>query len=68
MKWKDKESKLGTIRIVTRYCIFPRCINGECRWLQKSRILQKYSKQCGGYDADIYYWEDLRWYDEGWYE
>lgn len=46
MRWK-KEVKfdpyLGHEKIVDKFLIFPICIDGDCRWLEKTKIKQVYT-------------------------
>lgn len=42
MKWKLLEPSGGERRIIRRFLILPRYIDGECRWLEYAIILQEY--------------------------
>lgn len=39
MRWKAKV--LGDKRIVTKFCLFPRCINNTWYWLETIKIKQE---------------------------
>ena len=42
-KWKKKQQpKEGDMRIVGRFLLFPKCLNGEWRWLENAQIQQEY--------------------------
>jgi len=61
MRWKDKEWKIGGTRVIKRFLFFPRCVDGEWRWLETVKIQQQLC-------ADRYhhglFWEDISWVDE----
>jgi len=61
MRWQAP--KIGERRIIKRFLILPRHINGIYRWLEHAKIEQYVvTKYLNGY----YYqdWEDLKWIDE----
>lgn len=62
MRWKQKTLILGTVRVVTRFLFFPKCINGVCRWLEYATYKQQYKD---GYSSEgyLYYWDDISWED-----
>lgn len=51
---------------VTKYLFFPKCINGEIRWLETATWARKatfdYSALTLG--AKRYYWENIDWIEE----
>ena len=54
MKWHSNGyAKPGTTRIVTRWLLFPRDIEGETRWLGWASWKQEYVQYWG--------WTDLFW-------
>jgi len=53
MRWKAK--KIPVRRIIKRFLIFPKCINGEWKWLEIAYILQNYDGY-GNWSA----WQDER--------
>ena len=55
MKWKCKlEPEIGDTRILIKFLIFPKCVDGEWRWLETASILQ--------------YWEGWNYANEDSYE
>lgn len=54
MRWFDK--KLGITRIRCKFLLFPVCIDGEHRWLERARWLEQYIEF--GYDNT---WARIRW-------
>ena len=56
------EPKVGDIRIVSKFLWFPKCINRECRWLEKVSYKQKY-KRCGVLNP-THYWDNIEWVDK----
>lgn len=45
MRWKQHQKptpKPGDTRFVTKFLLLPVCICGECRWLEKVTIQQRY--------------------------
>ena len=46
MRWfKDPlKDNVGDIRIIKRFLWFPKCIKGECRWLERARFSQRIDK------------------------
>lgn len=65
MRWKKKFKKYpndNDTRVITRFLLFPRYIDGECRWLELSMIEQFYR----GYDFEHDtggFWVDKCWVD-----
>lgn len=61
MKWTAKSKSKPTERIITRFLLFPRTIDGETRWLEVARIRQRYQLR---WLADSYEgWIDSEWID-----
>lgn len=42
MRWKQRHTESGTIRIVTKFLLLPKALNGETRWLEKATWERKY--------------------------
>ena len=43
MRWKEKTqpiNSLGDERVIEKFLILPRCLEGEWRWFEKARIVQ----------------------------
>lgn len=65
MRWKKKSKeypKDDDTRVITRFLLFPREVDGECRWLELVRIKQfyrgyDYKRNVGGF------WVDKCWVD-----
>lgn len=65
MRWKKKNKRYPQdeeTRIITRFLIFPKCIDNQYRWLELVKIEQFYreydcERDVGGY------WVDRCWYD-----
>jgi hypothetical protein len=53
MRWGKEEPAIGEERVVNKFLIFPKCIHGECRWLERVVIKQKYYRKK--------YWIDISW-------
>jgi hypothetical protein len=53
MKWKYNEPKHDDTRTIRRFLLFPKCLNGVCKWLCIAKIKQRY--------------EGLNWADAGWH-
>lgn len=56
MKWRSKKPQIGDRRIVTRFLLFPKRINREVRWLEKTTWEESYkyknsSLSLKGWDA-----------------
>jgi len=54
--------KNGDVRIVEKFLLLPKTINGETRWLEKTKFRQRFEFY---YDA-LYVWEawrDMNWAD-----
>lgn len=61
MKWKYREKEdfaLGEKRVIEKFLVFPVCLNGECRWLEKATINQIYGFKGGEYGAK---WRNKSW-------
>ncbi len=54
MKWTYQDHRDGDVRVIRRFLLFPRCVNGECRWLCFANIEQIY---------DGYNYADDGWHD-----
>lgn len=52
------KKKLKYIKVINRFLIFPKEINGEVRWLEAVSYLKKYRQH-----RDGGYWETVRWVD-----
>ena len=66
MRWKEPEHKTttGARRDVSEFLFFPKCINGEWRWLEWATIEQVFIR--GAMDPYRHYaWLNERWIDEG---
>jgi hypothetical protein len=64
MRWKQKEEKQplsGDVRFKTGFLLFPKFLNGETRWLEKTSWVQKYGWY--GLNEDGPSWEDYAWED-----
>ena len=54
MKWKYNEPKHDDTRIITRFLLLPKFINGTAKWLCFANIKQRY--------------EGCNWADDGWHD
>lgn len=66
MRWKRKlplHYRIGESRTKNKFLIFPKCINNEWRWLEKTSWIQSVkTKYHGGFDYTVG-WKDIRWID-----
>lgn len=57
-----RKYKPGNIRIIEKFLIFPKTINGETRWLEKAKIKQRFE-----FYIDVVIplseWDDIKWVD-----
>jgi hypothetical protein len=60
MKWEIKPGRDHDRRIIHRFLLIPRVINGEGRRLEWAWIEQRL--ECNYCDG--YYWEDVAWRDD----
>jgi hypothetical protein len=59
MKWTYlSENRIGEQREITKFLILPCGINGEMKWLCKSKILQKIVE--GGAHGVHLYWKNIK--------
>lgn len=62
MKWKVKVPKHGERRIRSKFLIFPKLIDGDCRWLERSYYIEEYEisnvmfQDCA--------WKPIKWVSE----
>lgn len=52
MRWKVqiyKEPCIGDTKIINKFLFFPKCINGQCRWLENVRFMKKYINDSNNY-------------------
>lgn len=62
MKFYDKRRpKDGEIRLITKFLWFPKCLDGETRWLETATWEEKYSLS-GHFKDDG--WYATRWINE----
>lgn len=68
MRWKRKEPvnhKRFEKRIVKRFLWLPKCIEGECRWLEVGEWVQRWvAKTDETWGGTICLWEDYCWVDK----
>ena len=57
-----KEKQIGDTKVVSRFLLFPKCIDNEIRWLERAKIVKKLGTKIGC-DGHGKYWN---WYDYGW--
>ena len=66
MRWKTKESfypKYGARRMVTKFLLFPKEMEGEWRWLETASWMKEY-RMFNYEDYSIGKWADMN--NEGW--
>lgn len=69
MRWKaqqaEPEHKVGDTRIKTGFLFFPKCLNDEWRWLEKSSWEQKMCLLTAGlcWESTDWGWESTDWAD-----
>lgn len=66
MKWRSKWDyiDIGEIKIISTFLLFPKCINGEWRWLEQAMYMQECVKEmnCGSMDYNYHKeWRDIKW-------
>lgn len=66
IRWKKApEPKQGDNRTVSKFLLFPRCLDGEWRWLGRERIVQHFREWTEldpeGYPMQGSGWVDVRW-------
>jgi hypothetical protein len=63
MRWKRiKKAKTEPFseRVVTRFLVFPKTLEDETRWLEKTGVVQVYQKYTDMYSV-WYFWTSVRW-------
>ncbi|HQJ57247.1 MAG TPA: hypothetical protein PLH46_06365 [Caldisericia bacterium] len=72
-KFSEKVSpKVDDERVVEKFLLFPKVINEEIRWLETTKILQKYITYEDikfttigiTYTEDVFVWKDIRFVDD----
>lgn len=69
MRWQQKinwDPELGDKRILTRFLLFPKAIEGETRWLETVSFEQEYIRDIFWLGNERYMrkcWTDIRWVD-----
>lgn len=69
MRYIPKQEKMfvGQERVIERFLILPKKINGEVRWLEKAKINQKvFNVDVGGsmeWGNYMKQWRDIHWID-----
>jgi hypothetical protein len=66
MRWPATERpKNGDIRTIDKFLFFPKCVNGEWRWLEKVIYQEVRDENYGNYDDwDCNKWSAFRWIDK----
>ena len=41
MEWGTKQYKHGDSRVKTKFLMIPKCINGQCKWLERASWIEK---------------------------
>ena len=69
MRWKKDPLKdsIGRVRIINKFLIFPRCINGEWRWLERCNIEQQVIKSEILYDGILVLGHKYTWINRNWF-
>lgn len=57
MRWK--KPKINDTRIIERFLIFPCCINGDVRWLERA-VIEQFYKRTGMIHCE---WINIRFVD-----
>lgn len=59
MRWQERMIEIGKLYKKEGFLWFPKCIDGDCRWLE-------YAKWEGEYVASFFevYWTNTRWIDD----
>lgn len=51
--------------VVTKFLIFPLCVNGELRWLERATWIRRPDyKYTFLFEHKKYYWENIEWVEE----
>ena len=66
MRWYPTKRRFGDMRIVWRFLWWPRCFEGEWRWLEWAGIQQEYKRwrtraSPDGPEVDVYGWRSVAW-------
>jgi len=73
MRWENRfdrnMSRVGSFRVVEKFLLHPKSLDGITKWLEHARIKQKYVyyPSYGEFDVDFgseFYWRDMGWADE----
>lgn len=66
MRWKND---VMVIKIITKFLLFPKCIKGEYRWLEKAAFEQEYDDVKYKFPFDFYVgrWVSTKWIDTNTY-
>jgi hypothetical protein len=60
MRWRRiTQANLGETRTVRRFLLVPRCIGGDCRWLERASWTQLF-----GWNGMDLMWTDLQWAED----
>ena len=62
IKMKQKPT-LGNIETVTKFLLFPKCINREWRWLERASYKREWDAVPVGGRNCIHTWVNLEWED-----
>lgn len=62
MKWNSIPILEDGRVTITEFLIFPKCINGEWRWLEKATYI---TYRNWNYYTDSYFYHDIEWIDKG---
>lgn len=70
MRWTKPTPREGDRRVVQKFLFLPKCLDGEWRWLERAKIVQRYidhEAMVSGwhyYGTNIGGWTDCGWSDD----
>lgn len=70
MRWNKRPPKIyperGTKRTVKKFIWFPKCLNGQWRWLDYCGVIQEYAPYVTSIEQDEPFrvWDDIAWADQ----
>jgi len=59
---KKKHPKHGDVRVITKFLLFPKCINGEWRWLEWATFKEVHNHDYVNHEEPCWAcWDGLSW-------
>ena len=60
---EEQDKLVGSQRMITQFLLFPKFIDNEYRWLERTSFIQEYTKHEYDNGECLYWWVNEKWKD-----